>query len=205
MSEEPGRREANKRATREALQQAADRLFAEQGYEQTTVRDIAAAAKVTPRTFFRYFGGKEELIVDEALSWLPRLTAAIRRRPAGEQPLAAVLHALADVSAQLRDQGLPAPVLLFADGPPSTRLRLRGPALLLRFEEGIAGAVLDRLSIDRTEDDELRYESDVYARAAVAAMRSAMIRDWAQRARGDVDPVPLPELMRTAFALVASA
>ena len=205
MSDDPGRREANKRATREALQDAADRLFAERGYEQTTVRDIAAAAQVTPRTFFRYFGGKEELIVDEALDWLPGLTDAIRCRPAGERPLTAVLHALADVSARRRDQGLPAPVLLFADGPPSTRLRLRGPALLLRFEEGIASAVLDRLAMDRPDDEALRYESEVYARTAVAAMRSAMIRDWAQRADGRRSVVPLPELMRTAFGLVGSS
>ena len=205
MSEDPGRREANKRATREALQAAADRLFAERGYEQTTVRDIAAAAQVTPRTFFRYFGGKEELIVDEALGWLPRLTAAIRRRPAHEPPLTAVLLSLADVSAELRDQGLPAPVLLFADGPPSTRLRLRGPALLLRFEEGIADALLDRLCVDRPVDDAVRYESEVYARAAVAAMRSAMIRDWNQRTGGGPRPVPLGDLMRTAFALTSSS
>ena len=61
-----GRREAHKQATRQALQQAADRLFAEHGYGATTVRDIAEAAGVTERTFFRYFTGKEELIIEDA-------------------------------------------------------------------------------------------------------------------------------------------
>jgi len=78
MTVTTGRREANKRATRQALQQAADRLFAEQGYAQTTVRDIAEAAGVTERTFFLYFGGKEELIIDDALDWLPLLKDHVR-------------------------------------------------------------------------------------------------------------------------------
>ena len=76
-----GRREAHKQATRQALQQAADRLFAEQGYGATTVRDIAEAAGVTERTFFRYFTGKEELIIEDALGWLPVLLDKLRRRP----------------------------------------------------------------------------------------------------------------------------
>src|SRR6202041_319663 len=66
-----GRREANKQATRQALQQAADRLFAEHGVTQTTVRDIADAAGVTERTFFRYFGSKEDLIIRDAFDWIP--------------------------------------------------------------------------------------------------------------------------------------
>ena|SRR5690242_19212569 len=66
--------------------QAADRLFAEQGYAQTTVRDIAEAAGVTERTFFRYFGGKEELIIDDALAWLPLLKDHVRGPPGGGRP-----------------------------------------------------------------------------------------------------------------------
>ena len=73
VTEVIGRREANKRATRSALQDAASRLFAEHGFGGTTVRDIADAAGVTERTFFRYFAGKEELMLDDILEWLPGL------------------------------------------------------------------------------------------------------------------------------------
>src|SRR5690242_16988013 len=55
MAEPVGRREAGKQARRAALTAAAHRLFAEHGYEATTVRDIAAAAGLTERTFYRYF------------------------------------------------------------------------------------------------------------------------------------------------------
>ena len=51
--------------TRERLQQVALHLFASRGYEQTTVADIAAAAGVTPMTFFRHFGDKEGVVLGD--------------------------------------------------------------------------------------------------------------------------------------------
>lgn len=54
-----GRRERNRQRTRRALEQAAARLFAERGFEATTIREITAAAGVGERTFFRYFPTKQ--------------------------------------------------------------------------------------------------------------------------------------------------
>lgn len=51
--------------TRDRLQRVAVQLFAERGYEQTTVAEIAAAAGVTPMTFFRHFAAKEGVVMDD--------------------------------------------------------------------------------------------------------------------------------------------
>lgn len=69
----PGRRETHKRETREALLSAARQMFAASGFDETTVRDIAHAAGVTERTFFRYFASKDDLVYGELLDLLPHL------------------------------------------------------------------------------------------------------------------------------------
>ena len=57
-----GRRESKRRKTRDALIASATRLFAESGYQATTVAAIAAGAGVSPRTFFGYFPTKEAVL-----------------------------------------------------------------------------------------------------------------------------------------------
>ena len=59
---EPGRREARKASTRRALEEAALRRFAAEGYDATSVEAIAADAGVSTRTFFRYFATKDEVL-----------------------------------------------------------------------------------------------------------------------------------------------
>lgn len=55
-------REHKKRQAQFVIEEAALRLFQQQGYEQTSIQDIADAVKMSPRTFFRYFASKEEVI-----------------------------------------------------------------------------------------------------------------------------------------------
>ncbi|MCU1374903.1 MAG: bm3R1 2 [Actinomycetia bacterium] len=57
-----GRRATNKRRTRDALEQAAFELFLRDGYDATSVTDIAAAVHVSQRTFFRYFTTKDDVV-----------------------------------------------------------------------------------------------------------------------------------------------
>jgi AcrR family transcriptional regulator len=88
----PTRRERKKLETRQALEQAALRLFAERGYEQTTVEEIAEAADVAVRTFFRYFSSKQDVLFGEvATDRVTRLGSELAARPPAEPPLASVV------------------------------------------------------------------------------------------------------------------
>jgi AcrR family transcriptional regulator len=57
-----GLREQKKRQARDALERAALKLFEERGFDEATIRDVADAAGMSPRTFFRYFGSKEDVV-----------------------------------------------------------------------------------------------------------------------------------------------
>lgn len=71
--------------TRARLLTAALDLFARQGYDETTVAQIAAVAGVTEMTFYRHFGSKEKLLLDDPYD--PLIASAIGRQPTGLQPL----------------------------------------------------------------------------------------------------------------------
>jgi AcrR family transcriptional regulator len=78
-----GLRERKKRRTRRALADAALRLFSERGYEQTTVADIAAAAEVSPRTFFGYFRSKEDVLFADTDERIELMRQALAEVPPG--------------------------------------------------------------------------------------------------------------------------
>ena len=88
-------RERKKARTRAALQEHALRLFREQGYQATTVEQIAAAADVSPSTFFRYFPTKEDLVLQDDMD--VRLIEALEQMPAGLGPVAAIRAAMHQV------------------------------------------------------------------------------------------------------------
>jgi AcrR family transcriptional regulator len=89
-----GKREQRKRATRERIVAAAERLFAERGYDGVTVADIAAAAGVSVKTLFVYFHSKEDLALGNEEKLLGRLLGMVRERGPGQTPLGAVTAAL---------------------------------------------------------------------------------------------------------------
>ena len=203
MAQTLGRREAHKQATRQALQQAADRLFAERGYAATTVRDIAEAAGVTERTFFRYFTGKEELIIDDALSWLPVLLDAIRDRPDDEDLGTAVRQALLEMGALLSASSRPTPLWLFSDGPPGARISRTPPGTLLRIETDLAAVIRERLARTHPDVADPDYLADLLARIVLAMIRSAMIRHAQLSRDPGRETVPASVLVDQALTLLS--
>ncbi|MYW93680.1 TetR family transcriptional regulator [Amycolatopsis rubida] len=86
----PGRRERKKAATRQALADAALRMFLERGYDQVTVREIADAADVSTTTLMKHFPTKEALVFDREPEVDEALVSAVRDRPEGTSVLEAL-------------------------------------------------------------------------------------------------------------------
>ncbi|MFI9782276.1 TetR family transcriptional regulator [Kitasatospora sp. NPDC051984] len=95
-------RERKKLKTRQTLRREAFRLFAEQGWEATTVDQIAAAAEVSPATFFRYFPTKEDIVLNDEYD--PVMAAAIRARPADEPFLTSAREVLVGLVRRIAEQ-----------------------------------------------------------------------------------------------------
>ena len=167
-----GLRERKKLKTRQSLRREAYRLFAEQGYEATSVDQIAAAAEVSPSTFFRYFPTKEDVVLSDEYD--PMLADVLRSRPADESIVDSVRYALTDpLSRQLADDRED---LLFR-----TRLTFTVPALRARSLEdqlssqtGIAAMIAERTGRD---PDELEVKC---AAAAIIAVATAVVWHWVE-------------------------
>jgi AcrR family transcriptional regulator len=194
MDEPVGRREANKRAVRDAITQAAQRLFATQGFEATSVRQIADAAGVAERTFYRYFEGKEGLIARDAQHRMDILHAAIAHRPPEERPFTAVRRAMIALAELATTDPEARPIWLFSDQPrPWELLQKSAPRPLLRFEEAITRALLARSQPPPAATAAL------IARVAIAVLRSVAIAHREAETAGEVPPA-IPDLLARAFA-----
>jgi AcrR family transcriptional regulator len=139
---EPGLRSRKKQKTRRAIQDAALDLFAEQGYEETTVEQIAARAEVSTATFFRYFKTKGEVIFSGQGYEHSVLRQAIIDRPGSENDLAAIRHAMREVWLPLLDPQRT--VRQTRAAATSPLLRGLSTDLAFRWQDLISGALATR-------------------------------------------------------------
>ncbi|MEU6708157.1 TetR/AcrR family transcriptional regulator [Streptomyces wuyuanensis] len=121
-----GLRARKKAQTRSTIQAEALRLFLSQGYETTTVDQIARAAGISSMTFFRHFPTKESVVESDDYDAL--IVQLIEQRPPQEHPLTALHHALAEGLAAVYTTDRDALLV-------RTRLILRTPALRARLWE----------------------------------------------------------------------
>ena len=96
-----GLRERKKARTREALHDAAMELFSRQGFDGTTVEEIADACEVSPRTFFRYFPTKEDVLFGDSEQRSTALIETLAAQPLDLAPLDAIHAAMRGDRAQL--------------------------------------------------------------------------------------------------------
>src|SRR3712207_3627225 len=143
---EAGLRERKKQRTRETIVDAAFRLFAERGYDATTIADIAAAADIAPRTFFGYFPTKEAVVFHDKETTVRGLRERIEGRDDAETAMDAMR---AWVEELMRDVD-------WADERERTRrclvqetpsLREHDRANMAEFEDVIADAVARDLDL----------------------------------------------------------
>ncbi|MFD6763922.1 TetR family transcriptional regulator [Streptomyces roseolus] len=181
------------------LTETALQLFAHKGFEAVTVDEVATAAGVSKRTFFRYFASKEDVVVQFLAGMGADIRTALAARPAGERPSAALLHAVS------------VPLAACGDHPertlPVVRLILGTPALLARFleheagwREELAGELAARLGLDPAG-----LYPPLAAGMALTAFETVLCR-WSEDAGsgggGGVDPLAL---IAEAFGVLAPA
>src|SRR5207245_9584963 len=98
-------RERHRKRTAADREEAALSLFNERGFDAVTIDDIASAADVSRRTFFRYFASKEDVILSDHPRRLDELQAALDRRPAEEPALTALRNAVLCLADTYAGQG----------------------------------------------------------------------------------------------------
>ncbi|RLV56371.1 TetR family transcriptional regulator [Aeromicrobium phragmitis] len=161
--------------TRERLAEHALDLFETQGYEATTVAQIAAAAGVTEMTFFRHFRTKEAVVLTDPYD--PVIAAGIRRRPLDEPPLHRAVRGLRETFAQL-----PEPDVDMVRR--RVRLIARTPVLraaVTRHNDVTESAIADALA--GPEEDALA--ARVSAAVVLAALTVGLYA-WAEHAEGSL-------------------
>jgi len=164
-----GLRERKKQKTKAAIQRAALRLFKKRGYEETTIEEIAAAAEISPSTFFNYFPTKEDVVLFDEYD--PMLFPILTDAPPGEtlrQSIHRVLQAFAVILEQDREDILE-----------RSRLALEVPELRARIWEELEKAreMFAAVISSRTGRDAADFEVQVVAMTLITIAFQASV-EW---------------------------
>lgn len=196
MVEKQGLRERKKQRTRQALIEAAARLFEDRGYDHVTVAEIADAAEVSPRTFFLHFQTKEDVLLADADVRVDLALQAIAERRAEERLPEVLVRAVDQMIADTWDgdlhSGLAALRAQLAASVPALQARLLQRYITAQSElaEALRRAFPGRLDT-------------ITASALVGAMVGAVSASaMTALQRGD-GPDEVRDAMRQAMALVA--
>ncbi len=195
---EAGLRERKKARTRCALTDAAFRLFGCKGFTATTIDEIAEAVEISPRTFFRYFASKEDVVLSLLDEQLRELVATLRRRPATEPVLTALHLAAIEVirACESGTNGFDAAKyqelqVLIASSPALAAHSLEQSTTRLAELAGVIGL---RMGVDHRTDPRPR----LVAAVGLCAMQTA-VNAWREADRDTKSS----DLVDRAFTLIA--
>jgi AcrR family transcriptional regulator len=172
--------ERRRRLLRDELGRVAIRLFVEHGFDSVTVDDIAAAAGSSPRTFFRYFATKDEVVLDYERRLQERLLVALRSRPLEEGPVEALRKAYIETShVEPGERGRVLQLGRVLESAPALRARVTGERIAedMALAEHLAG----RMGM-RPDDARVRVII-----ASMGAVAETEFRTWV-RGGGKGDP-----------------
>ncbi len=172
MTQTPGLRARKKQQTRRAIERAALDLIEANGFDGTTIDDIAAAANIAPRTFFHYFPSKEDVVVADYSKRLERIVVTLEAGLLDQAPWMALRGAFMSVAADYeseRDQLLRRFRIIQAN--PS--VAARNLQIQATWEDAVTEAVSRRPGLGAEGD----IRPTLIAGAALAAMR-ASLRRW---------------------------
>jgi AcrR family transcriptional regulator len=175
-----GLRARHKQRTRSALRDAALQRFVRDGFEATTVQDIAADVDVSPRTFFRYFPTKDAVIVTPYLDLFASWELIVRSAPAGTPLIDALREAsraVTDAYEQESDFWDRHHEAVTTD--PTMGLRMLQTQAQL--QQRATSALGDLLGLDPQED----LRPQILAAAAMAGVAAAIARWYAEGRRAD--------------------
>lgn len=164
-----GLRETKKQRTRIAIERAALDLFEAQGFDGTTIDEIAAAADISPRTFFHYFPSKEDVVLADYSTRLQKIVAVLKTGASDDAPWQALRGAFLTVAGDYeaeREQLLRR--FRIIQSTPS--VAARNLLLQASWEDAVTEAVSHWLNVEPNKDIRPR----LLAGAALAAMRASL-------------------------------
>ena len=176
QQEEPptGLAARKKERTRHQLAEAAAQLFYKRGYDATTIDDIVAAVDVSPRTFFRYFPTKEDLVVALGQTGMGSFLDALAARPAGEALLTSVQRAIENsLALSWEDTARVRSFLALLEETPVLRARWLG-------ESDRNRSLLAAVIAARTDGEPSGTRNLLIAGAIILAMNTAL-QVWAEQ------------------------
>ena len=191
--DKPGLRERKKRRTREALIDAAHELFCANGFEATTIDQIAEAVEVSSRTFFRYFTSKEDVALSLADEQITAVLEAFAAQPADMPVLTAIRTAAVGVVRAYEDDArFHSLQNLISANPALTAARVERATA--RFDE-VARLIGVRMGVDPAVDP----RPHLVASVSLCAVQTTVV---AWRAAGP--RAPASELIGQAFDLLST-